>query len=315
MASRQFRALFIGGSLLLLVAALSACGDGVRNNASELMANVYIHSLEIDSLEKGTDQCGVLDIAGDYVPNVGYSFATLFRQDRGAFLRHLHRPEDWGRLKHIVKDSRYSFVQGCISRWDMRFSSGFFLSPEPQLLCQITPFSESWDSGRIVSCINTETRRTTFGIDYDRYSSQSEMEADQCGVFDIIRDYEETGEFSYYKKGFIIHLRRDRNARLRLYHRNQDRHLLRYIVKDGRYSFAQGCRSEFRISTSIHDNPQGRPRWDHGLQNPRNLFIFSSAEPQLLCRITPFSNASDSGRIVSCINTATGRTTFKVERP
>ena len=319
MASRQFRALFVGGSLLLLVAALSACGN---DDAKSL-------NFSIDSMEMGTDQCGVYDIVRDYERADGSGIpASLLLQikiwlsqygDREHWQRIFHRRPDFHLLRYIVKDSRYSFVSDCRSKFRTKPLKRYnnsprdlyaFSSPEPRLLCRITPFSGEYDSGQVISCINTATGMTTFDVEYDKHIIFSfDLDEDQCGVFDIVGDYQGTKEWNYATPNIRNSFRWDRDASLRSRYRNTDWHLLRYIVKDSRYSFVADCRSKFRISTAV----EGYTPWRDVL-HPHNFYTFSSAEPQLLCRIRRFSSADDSGRVVSCINTATRRTTFKVER-
>ena len=180
--------------------------------------------------------------------------------------------------------------------------------------------------------INTVTRMTTFEVEYDKHIIFSfDSDEDKCGVFDIVGDYQGTKEWNYATRNIRNSFRWDRNAHLRYLYRNRDWHLLRYIAKDSRYSFVPDCRSKFRISTAV----EGDTPWRE-IQHPENFYTFSSTEPQLLCRIRHFSSADasgrvllqiinglrddlfgsagDSGRVVSCINTATRRTTFKVER-
>lgn len=140
-----------------------------------------------------------------------------------------------------------------------------------------------------------------------------QVDEDECGVADIVKDYYLSGEWLRGQSSFGDVFRQDRDSIIRLVHKDRDWNVLRYIVKDDRYRFSSNCRSKVEIVLSEH----GRRVPPVRENEPTFDYEFATSSDRKLCRVKfpPKRRVVEGkiiGQITSCIFLDSGKGTFDV---
>jgi len=167
---------------IVTVSALLLTGSQLVSPASASKWTYGLWSFEISK-----DDCHVAEIVRDYFASgkrgeIPHKRRHLFRQDQDARERLRYQERDWHLLKHIVDDHRFAARPGCASTLAVESSingdregttNDFNLFQVGERhLCQATAFWRNLNTasgrkrvtGQVNSCINVQTRKTTFDV-------------------------------------------------------------------------------------------------------------------------------------------------------